>query len=115
MLDLREERSNGTEIATSSLRANHDPPAIQLQSQQGGTSTINPEERVVTLRGEWEMISMGTNANITPWKSPRELPEDQLDSHWNGTARQVKNQAKAIIIFMSYLTITSIDKAPKTR
>jgi Icc-related predicted phosphoesterase len=73
---------------------------------------VNPEERVVTLHGECEMISCGTT-NITPWNSPREMPEGQLEKLLDGLAKQVKNQAKAIYNIHVPPYNTAIDKAPK--
>ena len=110
-MDLAEERLHGTGIECYISPGNDDPLAIDAILNRGG-SVINPEERVVMLRGEWEMISMGTT-NITPWKSPRELPEDQLESRLDALAKQVKNQAKAIYNIHVPPYNTSIDKAPK--
>lgn len=110
-MDLAEERLRGTDVECYISPGNDDPFAIDEILNRGGLVT-NPEERVVTLRGEWEMISMGTT-NITPWKSPRELPEDQLESRLDALAKQVKNQAKAIYNIHVPPYNTSIDKAPK--
>jgi Icc-related predicted phosphoesterase len=110
-MDLAEERLQGTGIECYISPGNDDPLAIDAILNRGAM-IVNPEERVVTLRGEWEMISMGTT-NITPWKSPRELPEDQLESRLDALARQVKNQAKAIYNIHVPPYNTSIDKAPK--
>jgi uncharacterized protein len=110
-MELAEERLHGTGIECYISSGNDDTLAIDAILNRGGL-VVNPEERVVTLRGEWEMISMGTT-NITPWKSPRELPEDQLESRLDALARQVKNQAKAIYNIHVPPYNTSIDKAPK--
>jgi Icc-related predicted phosphoesterase len=110
-MELAEERLRGTGIECYISPGNDDPLAIDTILNRGGI-VINPEERVVMLRGEWEMISLGTT-NITPWKSPRELPEDQLETKLNALAKQVKNQAKAIYNIHVPPYNTSIDKAPK--
>ncbi len=110
-MELAEERLRGTGIECYISPGNDDPLGIDAILQQGGT-VIDPEERVVTLKGEWEMISLGTT-NITPWKSPRELPEDQLEKKLDALAKQVKNQAKAIYNIHVPPYNTSIDKAPK--
>ena len=110
-MELAEDRLQGTGIECYISPGNDDPLAIDAILNRGGL-VINPEERVVTLRGEWEMISMGTT-NITPWNSPRELPEDQLEYRLDALARQVKNQAKAIYNIHVPPYNTSIDKAPK--
>ena len=110
-MDLAEERLHGTSVECYISPGNDDPPAIDDILSRGGL-VVNPEERVVMLRGECEMISCGTT-NITPWKSPRELPEDQLEAKLNALARQVKNQAQAIYNIHVPPYNTSIDRAPK--
>ncbi len=110
-MDLAEERLRGTGVECYISPGNDDPLGIDAILNRGGT-VINPEERVVTLRGEWEMISLGTT-NITPWKSPRELPEEELEKKLDSLAKQVTNQAKAIYNIHVPPYNTAIDKAPK--
>lgn len=110
-MDIAEERLRGTGVECYISPGNDDPLAIDAILSRGGM-VVNPEERVVTLRGEWEMVSYGTT-NITPWKSPRELPEDQLEVRLDALAKQVKNQVKAIYNIHVPPYNTSIDKAPK--
>jgi uncharacterized protein len=110
-MDLAEDRLRGTGIECYISPGNDDPLAIDAILSRGGM-IVNPEERVVMLRGEWEMISFGTT-NITPWNSPRELPEDQLEVRVEALSKQVKNQAKAIYNIHVPPYNTSIDKAPK--
>lgn len=110
-MDLAEERLRGTGIECYISPGNDDPLEIDTILSRGGL-VINPEERVVVLRGEWEMISCGTT-NITPWNSPRELPEDQLEQKLDALACQVKNPAKAIYNMHVPPYNTSIDKAPR--
>ena len=108
---LAEERLSGTGVECYISPGNDDPLAIDTILNQGGL-VVNPEERVVTLRGEWEMISFGTT-NITPWNSPREIPEDLLEDRLDALAKQVKNQAKAIYNIHVPPYNNSIDRAPK--
>ena len=110
-MDLVEERLRGTSVECYISPGNDDPLAIDAILSRGGL-VVNPEERVVMLRGEYEMISCGTT-NITPWKSPRELPDDQLEAKLDALARQVKNPAKAIYNIHVPPYNTSIDRAPK--
>lgn len=109
-MDLAEERLRGTGIECYISPGNDDPLAIDPILSRG-VGIINPEEQVALLRGEWEMISCGTT-NITPWNSPRELPEDQLEAKLDALAKQVQNQAKAIYNIHCPPNNTAIDKAP---
>ena len=110
-MNLAEERLRGTGVECYISPGNDDPLDIDAILNRGGL-VVNPEERVVTLCGECEMISCGTT-NITPWHSPREMPEDQLEKLLDGLAKQVKNQAKAIYNIHVPPYNTAIDKAPK--
>lgn len=110
-MNLAEERLSGSVVECYISPGNDDPPAIDAILSRGGL-VVNPEERVVLLRGEWEMISCGTT-NITPWHSPREESEEQLEARLDKLARQVKNQAKAIYNIHVPPYNTSIDRAPK--
>ncbi|HZU68339.1 MAG TPA: hypothetical protein VFA09_13775 [Ktedonobacteraceae bacterium] len=110
-MELTEERLRGTGVECYISPGNDDPVAIDAILNRGRL-VVNPEERVVVLKGECEMISCGTT-NITPWHSPRELPEDQLEKLLDGLARQVRNQTKAIYNIHVPPYNTPLDKAPK--
>ncbi len=110
-MDLAGERLQGSGVECYISPGNDDPLAIDAILSRGGL-VVNPEERVVLLRGEWEMISCGTT-NITPWHSPREESEEQLEARLDKLARQVKNPSKAIYNIHVPPYNTSIDRAPK--
>ncbi|MER3601648.1 MAG: metallophosphoesterase [Nitrososphaerota archaeon] len=55
---------------------------------------INPEEKVVELDG-YEMITWGF-VNPTPWRSPRELPEEELYRRIEAMASQVRDMRRCI-------------------
>ncbi len=110
-MDLAEERLQGSGVECYISPGNDDPIAIDAILSRGGL-VVNPEERVVLLRGQWEMISCGTT-NVTPWHSPREESEEQLEGRLDQLARQVKNQSKAIYNIHVPPYNTGIDRAPK--
>ena len=110
-MDMAEERLQGSGVECYISPGNDDPLAIDAILSRGGL-VVNPEEQVVKLRGEWEMISCGTT-NITPWHSPREESEEQLEARLDNLARQVKNSARAIYNIHVPPYNTSIDRAPK--
>jgi len=110
-MDLAEERLKGTGIECYISPGNDDPLAIDGILSRGGL-VVNPEERVVTLRDEWEMISCGT-VNPTPWQSPRELAEEQLETKLESLVSQVRNPARAIYNLHVPPHNTAIDKAPR--
>jgi Icc-related predicted phosphoesterase len=110
-MDLAEERLRGMGVECYISPGNDDPLAIDAILSRGGL-VVNPEERVISLHNEWEMISCGT-VNHTPWHSPRELTEEDLESKLDALARQVRNPARAIYNIHVPPHGTAIDKAPK--
>ncbi|MBI3023257.1 MAG: metallophosphoesterase [Thaumarchaeota archaeon] len=76
------------------------------------TFVINPEEKVVDIDGEHEMITLGYT-NHTPWNSPREVDEEVLEQKIEKMASQVKDMKKAIFNLHVPPIDTLIDQAPK--
>jgi Icc-related predicted phosphoesterase len=72
---------------------------------------VNPEERVVALDDEHEMITLGFT-NHTPWNSPREVDEVELGEKIDRMTGSVKNMKSAIFNIHIPPIDTLIDKAP---
>src|SRR5258708_35570015 len=56
---------------------------------------VDPEDHVVELGEGFQMISCGF-ANPTPWHSPREMPEEELQRHLEKLAGQLGETARAV-------------------
>jgi len=72
---------------------------------------INPEEKVVSIDGEHEMITLGYT-NHTPWNSPREVDEGVLGEKIENLASGVRNMKTAIFNIHVPPINTPIDVAP---
>ena len=55
----------------------------------------NCDQRVVDLGGGYSMLSLGY-ANRTPWDSPRELDEDELEARIDALAAEIPDMRRAI-------------------
>jgi len=75
-LRLAEERLAGSDVMCVMAPGNDDPPFVD-DLLRTSSRVINPEREIVELPGGFPMVSVGYS-NITPWDSPRELPEDAL-------------------------------------
>jgi uncharacterized protein len=73
---------------------------------------VNPEEKVVSLSDDQEMITLGY-VNPTPWHSPREVSEEILFSKIEAMANKVKDIETAIFNLHVPPIDTPIDQAPK--
>lgn len=108
---LAEERLNGTGISCYISPGNDDIPAIDKELDSSSL-VVNPEEKVVSIDGEHEMITLGTT-NRTPWNSPREVDEPRLEELIEGMASQVKEIRKSIFNVHVPPADTQLDQAPK--
>jgi uncharacterized protein len=68
------------------------------------------ENRIIQLDG-YELLSCGW-CNPTPWATPRESPEDQLEDRIEALAQQVKNPRKAIFNLHAPPFQSGLDDAP---
>jgi len=76
-LKLAEERLKGTGIKCYISPGNDDDYEIDSVLNSSGYA-INPDGKVVSLDGGYEMISVG-KGNLTPWKCPRDVTEEELE------------------------------------
>jgi Icc-related predicted phosphoesterase len=72
---------------------------------------INPDQKVVQLDEKHEMISLGFS-NITPWKCPRDISEDELGSKIQTLVSQVRNLENCIFNFHCPPFDSGLDTAP---
>lgn len=92
--ELAAERLAGTQIQCFLSPGNDDHPFVDalLRDAEG---VVNPEERVVEMPAGFVMVSVGSS-NVTPWHSPRELPENELAELIEGVAREAPHPARTI-------------------
>jgi Icc-related predicted phosphoesterase len=109
-LDLAEERLEGTGIRLYAMTGNDDPPELQDMLRQSPALT-ETEEGLVDLGEGVTMISCGYS-NPTPWHTPREMTDEDLERRIDKLARQVERPERAIFNLHVPPAHTSIDKAP---
>ncbi|HHY80074.1 MAG TPA: metallophosphoesterase [Thermoanaerobacter sp.] len=73
---------------------------------------INPEEKVVEIAPGVEMLTFGF-ANPTPWNSPRELSEEELEERLTVLADKMSYEGISIYNIHVPPFNTPIDQAPK--
>jgi len=110
-MKLGEERLRGTGIKCYVSPGNDDFFEID-EALNSSTYIINPEEKIVSIDGEHEMLTLGTT-NHTPWNSPREVDEGVLEDKIEKLVSQIKNTNTAIFNIHVPPIDTIIDQAPK--
>ena len=109
-IQLAEERLRGTSTKCYISPGNDDRLEVDSVLADRG-QLVNPENRVVELEGGNEMITLGV-ANPTPWKSPREVSEEELGVMIETLAAKVARPDGAIYNLHVPPLNTELDKAP---
>ncbi|MDG6898552.1 MAG: metallophosphoesterase [Nitrososphaerota archaeon] len=110
-IKLAEQRLGNTKVKCFISPGNDD--IFEIDPVLGSSSyVVNPEEKVVSIDGVHEMITLGTT-NHTPWNSPREVDEAELQKKIEKMADSVKNRATAIFNIHVPPISTLIDQAPQ--
>lgn len=109
-VQLAEERLKGQRVACYVQPGNDDRYEIDPILEKSSVIT-NPEGKIIELDKHHEMISSG-HANITPWKCPRDVPEEKLAEIIEGMASKVKNMENCIFNFHCPPYDTNLDLGP---
>lgn len=95
-VSLAEERLKDTGIKMYVTGGNDDRFEIDdLLRRSASGHVIDPESDVVDIDGIHEMLSSGWS-NPTPWKSPRECSEEELERRLEKLASEVKDMGSSI-------------------
>jgi Icc-related predicted phosphoesterase len=92
-LRLAEERLKGTNIKCYVQPGNDDP--YPIDDVLNHYDFIIKTDRKVVEIGDRQMIGLGA-ANITPWKCPRDMPEEELEKILDSLASQLDDPSQAI-------------------
>jgi Icc-related predicted phosphoesterase len=109
-MDIADERLAGTDVQCYVTPGNDDFWEIDEPLRQAERVQF-VEGRRVRLDEHHEMITTGYS-NITPWRSPRELPEPELAERIRGMLAEVEDPASLIAVLHPPPYGTELDQAP---
>jgi uncharacterized protein len=110
-LDLAEQRLAGTGIRLYMMTGNDDPPQLQEMLRESPTVT-ETEGQLIELGEDITMISCGWS-NRTPWNTPREMDDDELEHRIEKAAAEVPRPERAVFNLHVPPARTAIDLAPE--
>lgn len=93
-LKIAEERLKPLGIKCYITGGNDDPTAME-KVLDCSSYVINPAEKVVDIDNHHEMIS-SSKSNLTPWRCPRDVSEEELSKEIEKMASQVKNMKNCV-------------------
>jgi Icc-related predicted phosphoesterase len=108
---LAEERLKGSKTKCYISPGNDDVFAID-PIIQSSSLVAYPEGNVSKIDDEHEMISCGYS-NMTPWKCPRDISEEELAAKIETMTSQVKDMERCVFNLHCPPHNTSLDQAPK--
>ena len=109
-LNLADERLRGKGVRLYVMLGNDDEPVLR-EVLAGSPLVVDPEDRIVELGEGIQMLSYGF-ANPTPWHSPRELPEEELQRHIERFVNHLDDPAMSVFNLHVPPIRTAIDTAP---
>ncbi len=112
-LTLAEDRLKGTGKKCYVIGGNDDDPEVLDTLKRGGTeSIVYCEERRVEIDEHHSMVSVGYS-NPTPWKTPRELPDDKLGEVIDRVTAEVSDFDHCIFNFHVPPIDSTLDTCPE--
>jgi uncharacterized protein len=109
-LRLAQERLRGKGVRLYVMLGNDDEPTLREVLAKSPV-VVDPEDRIVELGESFQMLSYGF-ANPTPWHSPREMPEEELQRHLESLASQLEEPARSVFNLHVPPIRTALDTAP---
>ena len=111
-VDLAETRLNGTGIKCFVTGGNDDDPEVLEPIHHPGTqSFFGCENQMVQVDDEHTMVSVGFSTP-TPWKTPREITDDQLGEMIEKMVAQVPDMSRCIFNFHDPPVDSTLDTCP---
>src|SRR3990172_5543832 len=112
-VELAETRLKGTGIRCFVTGGNDDDPEVlQALQDSPGESLIACEGKVVQIDDDHSMASVGFS-NPTPWKTPREIPDEKLGEMIEDMCARVQDFEHCIFNFHVPPLDSTLDTCPK--
>ena len=112
-IDLAETRLKSTGIRCFVTGGNDDDPEVLKVLKRAGTEAfVACEGDAVLVDDEHCMISVGYSTP-TPWKTPREIPDEQLGGFIEEMVNKVPDMTKAIFNFHDPPNDSTLDTCPE--
>jgi uncharacterized protein len=109
-LDIAEQKLAGSGIRLFVMTGNDDPPELR-EILRASPIVTDAEDQLVELGEGITMISCGWS-NRTPWNSPREMDDQDLEHHMEKMAIQVPRPERSVFNLHVPPARTAIDLAP---
>jgi Icc-related predicted phosphoesterase len=112
-IELSETRLGGTGIKCYVTGGNDDyPDVLEVMKTSGAKTFLDCEGVLVPIDDRHTMISVG-NSTPTPWKTPREVTDEELGRIIDGMIAQVSDMQRCIFNFHDPPKDSTLDTCPE--
>jgi Icc-related predicted phosphoesterase len=111
-LSFAEERLADSGVSAYVTGGNDDPMYVESILAEPYKRIVASEGKVMNIAENHEMISSGYS-NLTPWKCPRDIPEDDLLARIENLALQVKDKKNCVFNLHCPPIDSGLDTCPK--
>jgi uncharacterized protein len=108
---LATERLADSEVPLYLIPGNDDSFTIDPILSREGFAPVNADGRVLDIPGGLQLLSYGWS-NETPWKTPREVTEDELYRRLSELADQIRDPRRAVFMIHVPPYDSGLDTAP---
>lgn len=108
---VAEQKLKNSEVLCFVMPGNDDPLEIDEILNESDV-IINPEGKIISVNGSYQIVSTGYS-NMTPWKCPRDLEEDELLKRIESMCSDINDFKKTIFNFHAPPYNSTLDLAPK--
>ncbi|MCW2977616.1 MAG: hypothetical protein JWM06_2897 [Actinomycetia bacterium] len=110
-MQLATERLSESDVPLFLIPGNDDDFAIDPILDSDAFRPVNADGKVLDIPGGLQLLSYGWS-NETPWKTPREVPEDELYRRLDELAEQVDDARRAVFMIHVPPHDSGLDTAP---
>jgi uncharacterized protein len=112
-MTLARERLEGTGVQLFVTAGNDDPPAVLAAAADvDGETVVYCDCGVTSIRDGVELVSFGYS-NPTPWRTPREVPEEELGARIEELIARVGDPGASIFNLHVPPVASGLDRCPK--
>jgi len=108
---LATERLADSDVPLYLIPGNDDDFAIDPILSSDEFTPVNVDGKVIDMPGELQLLSYGWS-NLTPWHTPREVPEEELFERLDELADQVRDPRRAVFMIHVPPHDSGLDTAP---
>jgi Icc-related predicted phosphoesterase len=108
---MADERMAGREVQVFMAPGNDDVHGVE-QAIEDSASIVNPDGCCLDVQGNYQLVATGYS-NVTPWRTDRELTEEELERLMNGLFEGVRDPARTIASLHVPPYNSGLDVAPR--